>query len=354
MDADKKDELVSGLVDVLLKMFVSDGLFHADLHPGNIVFPASLMLHAKALISAEALLFQLAPDARFEQLSRPFIAREHAARATAPQTLAKRASQFLLELLLLQELTPQSAMDEEWNWTETKSLASDLATLIGLANGDTGRAFLRGLMEHHAKPILETVKPGLNVPEILAAAWQRYDVLEPDLPVVETVGAMMTTHLAALTLALHESVVAQDQSAEQGHEIVYQIGWSIYERMSKMPLQLAKSLTADPAEQMRVATDLFRQFPFGSPAYGWRDVDAGPGIVGFDCTKYPVATSFKDHDASDLCVQTWCSLDFPLTQKWGGHLERAWTIAMGRAHCEFRWHIESALSSSRPRTKETI
>ena len=160
MDADKKDKLVSGLVDVLLKMFVSDGLFHADLHPGNIVFPASLMLHAKALISAEALLFQLAPDARFEQLSRPFIAREHAARATAPQTLAKRASQFLLELLLLQELPPQSAIDEEWNWTETKSLASDLATLIGLANGDTGRAFLRGLMEHHAKPILKPSSQG--------------------------------------------------------------------------------------------------------------------------------------------------------------------------------------------------
>lgn len=37
---DKKDKLVSGLVDVLLKIFVSDGLFHADLHTGNTVIHA--------------------------------------------------------------------------------------------------------------------------------------------------------------------------------------------------------------------------------------------------------------------------------------------------------------------------
>ena len=34
----ERQRLVVLLVDVLLQMFVSDGLFHADLHPGNIVF----------------------------------------------------------------------------------------------------------------------------------------------------------------------------------------------------------------------------------------------------------------------------------------------------------------------------
>ena len=33
-----RSALVEALVSMLLKMFVSDGLFHADLHPGNIVF----------------------------------------------------------------------------------------------------------------------------------------------------------------------------------------------------------------------------------------------------------------------------------------------------------------------------
>jgi ubiquinone biosynthesis protein len=38
LGAQQKQRLVTLLVDVLLQMFVSDGLFHADLHPGNIFF----------------------------------------------------------------------------------------------------------------------------------------------------------------------------------------------------------------------------------------------------------------------------------------------------------------------------
>jgi predicted unusual protein kinase regulating ubiquinone biosynthesis (AarF/ABC1/UbiB family) len=38
LDASTKERLVTLVVDVMLKMFVSDGLFHADLHPGNIFF----------------------------------------------------------------------------------------------------------------------------------------------------------------------------------------------------------------------------------------------------------------------------------------------------------------------------
>ncbi|TDT72682.1 ubiquinone biosynthesis protein [Litoreibacter halocynthiae] len=439
---EKKDILVSSLVNMLLKMFVSDGLFHADLHPGNIVFhsdgrltlldfgmygqleprqqdrfvlywmavvqgqtrrafhhfraqtdalpdadeaafysqfaklaeefytsplretslakvyfemmqagyqagfvfPASLMLHAKALTTAEALLFELAPDARFEQISRPYIAQEFEARVASPNRLAKRASQILPELLLLGELPPQTAMDEDWVWSTTKALANDLALQVGLTKVDGGRAMLRDLVEHYALPILQSTKPALNVSSVLEATWCRYDKLEPNLPVSETTGAMITTHLAAITLAIYESLVAQGQSADEAQSIVYQIGWSIYEPMSVLPLMLAKTLTVDPTKQMRIATGVFRKFPFGEPAYGWRDVDTDPKIVGFDCTKCPVASFFKEHDASDLCVQTWCALDYPLAQKWGGKLERTGTIAMGDDHCDFRWNM----GSSRP------
>ena len=181
-----RNALVARVVDVLLKMFVSDGLFHADLHPGNIVFhadgtftlldfgmygeltaaqrdrfilywfavvqrqtrrafhhfsqqtrrlpgadeaafsarftaladefyasplretsfakiylammkagydhgfvfPSELMLHAKALTTAEALVFVLAPDARFEQLSRSV----HRARVCRAHRLARADS----------------------------------------------------------------------------------------------------------------------------------------------------------------------------------------------------------------------------------------------------------------------
>ena len=440
LTVDHKEGLVSGLMGVLLKMFVSDGVFHADLHPGNIVFhadgrftlidfgmsgdltarqrdrfilywmavvqrqtrrafhhfsalteplpgadagaffdrfdslaqafyaapmrdtslatiylammqagyqagyvfPASLMLHAKALTSAEALLFVLAPDARFDDLSRPYIAREYAARAMSPENLTKRASQILPELLLLGEVVPQSAMDDTWDWAATKSLGQDLLAQVGAAHDRSGRAILHALVERHARPILVAVTPAVDVPEILRATWQQYDALEAELPVAQTVGAMLTTHLAALTLAVHDSLVAQGISAEAGHDIVYRIGWSIYGRMSEIPLMLAKTLTKNPQKQMRIATDMFRQFPFGTPGYGWRDVAADPGVVAFDCTQCPVAAFFISQDAAELCVRTWCALDYPLAQKWGGRLERSGTLAMGMKHCDFRWHIDPA------------
>ena len=85
--------------------------------------------------------------------------------------------------------------------------------------------------------------------------------------------------------------------------------------------------------------DLFRAFPFGEPGYIWQDVDDAPTTVGFDCLRCPVAEFFARHEEAELCVQTWCNLDFPLAEQWGGRLERASTIAAGADRCDFRWRV---------------
>jgi len=82
---------------------------------------------------------------------------------------------------------------------------------------------------------------------------------------------------------------------------------------------------------------MFRSFPFGSPSYEWRDVSSPDGAVAFDCVKCPVAEFFASQNASELCVQTFCRLDFPLAETWGGQLERSGTIASGAERCDFRW-----------------
>ena len=143
------------------------------------------------------------------------------------------------------------------------------------------------------------------------------------------------------TKSLRQDLLAQ---VEAGHAIVFRIGWSIYELMCEIPLMQAKTLTKNPQKKMRIATDMFRQFPFRSPEYGWRDVAADPGVVAFDCTQCPVAAFFIKQDAPELCVRTWCALDYPLAQKWGGRFERSDTLAMGKDHCDFHWHIDLARS----------
>lgn len=74
------------------------------------------------------------------------------------------------------------------------------------------------------------------------------------------------------------------------------------------------------AKRLRIATDLFRSFPFGEPGYLWEDVEGPSYVIGFDCVRCLVAEFFDRHDESELCVNTWCNLDFPLAEKSGsGH-----------------------------------
>jgi ubiquinone biosynthesis protein len=432
-----KHRLVTLLVDVLLQMFVSDGLFHADLHPGNIffhpdgtftlldfgmvgeltvpqrdrfilywfavvqrqtrrafhhfkaethrlpkaneeaffarfevlagefyasrlsemsftkvyiemmkagyengfVFPSELMLHAKALTTAESLIFVLAPDARFEELSRPFIAREYAARTASLDLLKRRVSQLAPELLLIGEFLPLQAVDETWDWNATVELFNELRVQFGgvlqhsLERGGLWQMFV----EPHARAVLQATPLGDLTGDLLKQAWDRYYEIEPSIAIQPTVGAVFTTHLAAATLALHEVLLRQGIPATESHRLIFDIGWRIYVQMGEIPLLAASAVTRDPHKRLKLATDLFRTFPFGAPSYEWRDVLSTDGSIAFDCTKCPVAEFFAKHDASELCVQTFCRLDFPLAEKWGGRLDRSGTIASGAPICDFRW-----------------
>jgi ubiquinone biosynthesis protein len=439
LPAEIREALVSRLVDVLLKMFVSDGLFHADLHPGNIffhpdgtftlldfgmygeltgaqrdrfilywlavvqrqtrrafhhfkcqtdalpdadehafferfaalaekfyssrlsetsfttvylemmkagyehgfVFPSALMLHAKALTTAEALVFVLAPDARFEKISRPFIAREYVARTASLELVKRRVSQLAPELLLLGEMLPASAIDGEWDWDATVQVVGELRNQLesAIRKSLDGGGLWKSLLEAHARAVLGATVVADAVDAVLCEAWDRYYELEPTVPVESTLGAVFTTHLAAATLAIHETLVRHGFLADESYRLIYDIGWRFYTQMGEPPLLLAGAFTRTPGKRLRLATDLFRTFPFGSPGYGWRDVQSDEGVVAFDCTRCPVAEFFAKHATSELCVRTWCKLDFPLAEKWGGQLERSGTIAMGATHCDFRWHV---------------
>jgi ubiquinone biosynthesis protein len=433
-----KDRLVTLLVDVMLQMFVSDGLFHADLHPGNIffhqdgtftlldfgmygelttaqrdrlilywlavvqgqtrrafhhfqaltqkmpdanresffqrfsvlagtfyasplskmsfthvylemmkaayafgyVFPSEIMLHAKALTTAETIIFVLAPDARFEKLSRPFIAREYAARMTSLARLERRASQLLPELVLLGELPPPEAIDGDWDWDATIDVFGNFRDRLegaireSLAHGGLWQA----LLEKHAREVLRSSPLGAETGDVLKQVWIRYYELEPSVPIQPTLGAVFTTHIAALILALHEVLVRRGIPAKESYRLIYDIGWRFYTQMAEPPLLAASAFTRDPHKRLKLATDLFRIFPFGEPGYRWRDVTVSDGAIAFDCLKCPMAAFFSEHDATELCFQTACKLDFPLAEKWGGRLERTGTISSGADYCDFRWY----------------
>ena len=304
------------------------------------VFPSELMLHAKALTTAETLIFVLAPEARFDQLSRPFIAREYAARAGSLDVLKRRFTQVVPELLLLGEMLPSESLDETWDWEATVDVFGELRDRLQgtLRHALEGGGFWQALVERHAKAALKATPLAVSVGELMKQTWDRYYELEPTVAIQPTLGAVFSTHAAVLILAMHHTLLRAGVAAAESHRLIYDIGWNIYRQMAEPPLLIASAFTRDPRKRLKLATDLFRSFPFGAPSYQWRDVAGPDGAIAFDCMKCPVAEFFASHDASELCVQTFCRLDFPLAQTWGGQLQRSGTIASGAELCDFRWH----------------
>lgn len=438
LDTTTRETLVTHLVEVLLRMFVSDGYFHADLHPGNIrfygdgtfalmdfgmvgrltpaqsnrfilyllavvqrqtkrafshfvaqthklpdadedafqavfetladqfynssltetsfakvylkmmqagyefgfIFPSELLLHAKALTTAEALIFTLSPDVRFEKIARPFVAELVANRALSHTNLTDRLNQMLPELLLLGELPPADAIDQVWDRSASAAIGDQVGSaLMGqLERFANNNGLWRSLFVKDARRFLLEEDSSFPVDQVLELTWKNYEKLEKSILVQPTTGAVFTTHVAAVILAMHQAMLANNVDPHKAPGLIYQIGWRFYDRMGELPLLMARSVTKDPAKRLRIATNLFRTFPFGSPSYQWSDVQSGPQTVAFDCQKCPMAEFFIAHDAADLCVQTACKLDYPLATKWGGRLERTNTIAGGAEFCDFRWH----------------
>ena len=85
----------------------------------------------------------------------------------------------------------------------------------------------------------------------------------------------------------------------------------------------------------------FLRFPFAEPAYRWK-VWTQKGVVHLDVRRCHVAEFFMGEEAGDVCAGTWCTVDYPLAEYWGGRYERDGTLAEGDEVCRMRWISEDA------------
>jgi ubiquinone biosynthesis protein len=440
LPTDRREKLAKRSMEMMIKMFISDGFFHADLHPGNIlfqedghmvlldfgmfgelsdeeidhftlywlavvqqqvkrafyhftqmtsrlphadesaffekfsslaqrfyasklsemtitqvyfemitagfkygfVFPSHLMLHAKAITTAEALAFTLAPEIKAEELTKTVVRREFAKRAGDLRRLSFRMGQFIPELLLTGELLPSSARDAYNGSVDTDfmmmglfDLLSSVAEKVKSANDPS--KLPRLLIDPYARKILLEYHDGTDVEKILDEAWTRYRDIEPEIPILSQLGPTINLRLAGATLAMYKALLSAGHSHADALTIFKRISWAMYNKMGDLPMMAASALTGDPHNRMKLATQIFRTFPFSAPDYQMVDAPSEKNVVGFDVLKCPVAAFFKSHGRGDLCRATWCELDFPLAEKWGGELERTTTIAEGASRCDFRW-----------------
>jgi ubiquinone biosynthesis protein len=163
------------------------------------------------------------------------------------------------------------------------------------------------------------------------------------IPAQSTLGATLTVRLATVTAAAYAILIAQDGSVQDATQTVHDIAWGVYNKMGSAAWFVSGVISRNTAERLRIATVAFRTFPFSSPSYEWQTVTGPAEVVAFNCLRCPVATYFKEQNLSELCVRTWCALDFPLaTGVWNSRLERSGSIAGGTELCDFRWYAHGS------------
>ncbi len=171
---------------------------------------------------------------------------------------------------------------------------------------------------------------------LLKQVWLKFDQLAPQIPREPTRGNRMNMMLACMTLAFFQTLQARSVDSAYAIELVGDVAWKVYEKWGVLPRWVARLLTPDPVKRMRMGVNMFLRFPFNAPGYKHTRLPSKDGM-SLDMHRCPVAEYFRSNDAADLCVGSWCNLDYALAEMWGGWLERSGTLAGGDDRCRFRF-----------------
>ncbi len=177
-----------------------------------------------------------------------------------------------------------------------------------------------------------------EVDKILKQVWLSYDQLASSAPVMPKIGNQMNIMLACVTFACLQALVNHGIKRDYAIELIGDVAWKVYQKWGRLAIFIARLRTRDPKQQLQLSINIFLRFPFTPPGYQFNRLQHDDGI-SLDILKCPVAEYFLQYNATDLCIGTWCNLDFPLAEMWGGRLERSQTLASGCDRCDFRFKI---------------
>lgn len=183
-----------------------------------------------------------------------------------------------------------------------------------------------------------------EVDRLLVETWRTFDQLAPGVPREPTVGSRMNILLSCLSLAFFQSLLAAGVERDYAIELFADAAWKVYAKWAILPRFIARLISRDPQRRMNIAVGMFLRFPFNPPAYRF-DSSPARDSIAVNIRRCPVAEYFRARGAADLCVGSWCNLDYGLAQMWGGWLERGGTLAGGAEFCDFRFKAARRMES---------
>ena len=177
-----------------------------------------------------------------------------------------------------------------------------------------------------------------SIDSFIKNIWYEYKERAEKQERKETFGATVMTKLSLLTLIIYEKLLSENIEKQEAIELSSKINWIVYEKLTNRFWIFTRLFSNRPITRVKKAMEFFiNYFPYKSPGYEMEILKTPENEVAFNVTKCPAAEFFKEHNLNELCVKSWCNLDFPLAKKWNVELERDKTIANGNEYCNFKF-----------------
>jgi L-2-amino-thiazoline-4-carboxylic acid hydrolase len=150
----------------------------------------------------------------------------------------------------------------------------------------------------------------------------------------------MNVRLACFTMSFFDALLAKGIERAYAIELIADAAWRVYRQWARIALAIARLMPRSRtalgfARIDRRLGSISLRFPFNAPGYLIETI-ATDGDVAFDVVRCPIASYFRERQAADLCIASWCNLDYALADLTHQALVRTKTLVNGDDRCDFR------------------
>lgn len=170
---------------------------------------------------------------------------------------------------------------------------------------------------------------------VLNAAWDNYTIGANQLSKQANIGNWFVMNFGYLTLSAFQALVDFGLDETSSIELIRDITWHVTSKGAKLAERFSKRVFRDQLKQLDFFVSLVMKTLFSRPGYQFSQGTLENGLF-LDVHQCPAAELMKLNDGSELCIESWCNVDFGLVEILGGRLIRTGTIAMGKEKCDFR------------------
>lgn len=180
-----------------------------------------------------------------------------------------------------------------------------------------------------------------DIKSLLQVTWDNYRKKVASLALQPTIGSTINLRLACFTMSFFDALLATDVERDYAIELVADTTWWFYRKWAWIAIALAhatpgkKVLGFATVKEGPQGRRVVLRFPFNAPGYRVETLTTD-GTAAFNVVHCPVASYFRGQDAVDLCLASWCNLDYALAEMTEETLIRTKTLVDGHEQCDFR------------------